>query len=236
MQIHELSTRTTQATDWLALDTNSQTYKAKTGQLRPEFTSHDASNPASWDDIAVISSSSNITTFFERLSYAVKNLRYIWKLIGSSDFSNVAETISGAIGNTALTTTATDLSGAIAEHEEDISQINGNLTELSELSVEEISSSYSAYIRVFRYGYLRILVIESVSGLNASGETTIGTIPTKDRPSAQVNQDFFPPSGSNVNISLRAYVATNGNIKIYNYSSNTGTINVRIRVPYLVGV
>ena len=130
MQIHELGTRTTQATDWLALDTNSQTYKAKTGQLRPEFTSHDNLNPTNWDDMAVISSSINITTFFERLSYAVKNLRYIWKLIGSNAFSNVAETLSGAIGNTALGTTATTLSGAIAEHEEDISTLNGNLSTL----------------------------------------------------------------------------------------------------------
>lgn len=131
MQIHELNTRTTQATDWLALDTNSQTYKAKTGQLCPEFTSHDASNPTNWDDVAVISSNSNITTFFERLSYAVKNLRYIWKLIGSSSFSNVASTISGAIGNTALTTTATSLSGAIAEHESDISGISSNISTIN---------------------------------------------------------------------------------------------------------
>lgn len=143
MQIHELGTRTTQATDWIALDTNSQTYKAKTGQLRPEFTSHDTSNPTSWDDMAVISSSINITTFFERLSYAVKNLRYIWKLIGSNAFSNVAETISGAIGNTALTTTATSLSGAIAEHEEDISTINGNLADWLKLETLTNNTSIS---------------------------------------------------------------------------------------------
>lgn len=145
MQIHELGTRTTQATDWLALDTNSQTYKAKTGQLRPEFTSHDASNPTSWDDVAVISSSSNITTFFERLSYAVKNLRYIWKLIGSNAFSNVAETISGAIGNTALTTTATNLSGAIAEHESDIIAVNSAVATLQNNTGKNFGS-YSSVV------------------------------------------------------------------------------------------
>lgn len=128
MQIHELGTRTPGVYDYAALDTGSQTYKAQVGDLKPEYTSYDAANPSSWVDVTTMGSNTKISTFFERLTYIVRNVRYLWKLIGSNAFSNVAETISGAIGNTALGTTATTLSGAIAEHEEDISTINGNLS------------------------------------------------------------------------------------------------------------
>lgn len=129
MQIHELNSRTPTATDEMALDTGSLTYKTTAGQLRPQFTSSDMANPTSWDDVPVlVGNNASITYVFERLTRMFRNIRYLWKLIGSNDFSNVAETISGAIGNTALTTTATDISGAIAEHEEDISTINGNLS------------------------------------------------------------------------------------------------------------
>lgn len=128
MQIHELNSRTPTDTDEMALDTGSQTYKTTVGLLKPQFVSYDMANPTSWDDVPLITGNSSIIFVFERLTRAVKNLRYLWKLIGSGDFSNVAETISGAIGNTALGTDATTLSGAIAEHESDISTINGNLT------------------------------------------------------------------------------------------------------------
>lgn len=135
MQIHELNTRTPGVYDYAALDTGSQTYKAKVGDLKPQYVSYDSANPTSWAEVATMGSNTPISTFFERVTYIARNVRYLWKLIGSGDFSNVSETISGAIGNTALTTTATDISGAIAEHEsdistieEDISTINGNLT------------------------------------------------------------------------------------------------------------
>lgn len=137
MQIHELNSRAPTDTDEMALDTGSQTYKTRVGLLKPQFTSYDMANPTSWDDVPLITGNSSIVFVFERLTRMFRNIRYIWKLLGSNDFSNVAETISGAIGNTALTTTATDISGAIAEHEadistleEDISTINGNLSTL----------------------------------------------------------------------------------------------------------
>lgn len=127
MQIHELGTRTPGVYDYAALDTGSQTYKAQVGDLKPEYTSYDAANPSSWVDVTTMGSNTKISTFFERLTYIVRNVRYLWKLIGSNAFSNVAETISGAIGNTALGTAATDISGAIAEHEGDIANLNAAL-------------------------------------------------------------------------------------------------------------
>ena len=142
MQIHELSTRTPGVYDYAALDTGSQTYKAQVGNLKPQFVSYDAANPTSWANVDTVGSNSPISSVFEKLTYIFRNVRYLWKLIGSNAFSNVAETISGAIGNTALTTTATSISGAIAEHEGDISTINNNLSTLihKSFSISENSS------------------------------------------------------------------------------------------------
>lgn len=127
MQIHELGTRTPDTSDYIALDTGTQTYKSTVGNLKPQYTSYDTASPTSWVNVDPVGSHSRISLVFERLTYMFRNIRYLWKLIGSGDFSNVAETISGAIGNTALTTTATDISGAIAEHEGDISDLNAAL-------------------------------------------------------------------------------------------------------------
>lgn len=239
MKIHELNTRTPSTSDYLALDNGTQTYKAKTGDLKPEYSSSDMLNPTTWTDFDLLGANAKLTSVLEKITKIAKNVRYFRKLIGSGSFSNVAATIAGAIGNTALPTTATSLSGAIAEHEGDISNINadistinGNLTP----SVESISSSYSTNVRIFRYGNLRILVIETVTGITASGDTDICTLPDNDKPSAQVNQDFFEPSGSNVTTTIRAYVTAGGVVRVHNYSTKTSTMNIRIRIPYLVGV
>lgn len=128
MQIHELNSRTPNTADYIALDTGSQTYKSTTGDLKPGFTTGDASDPTAWTDVTTITAGLSFTTLLNRITTMIKNVRYLWGLIGNSSFSNVASTISEAIGNTALGTTATTLSGAIAEHESDISTINGNLS------------------------------------------------------------------------------------------------------------
>lgn len=46
----------------------------------------------------------------------------------SKNIENDLNTLNGKIGNTALPTTAQTLTGAIAEHETDISSLNSNLT------------------------------------------------------------------------------------------------------------
>ena len=62
------------------------------------FTSGDSINPTGWTDIAAITSGLTHSTLANRLTTAVKNLRYIWKLIGSTDISTIGDsTVTGAI-------------------------------------------------------------------------------------------------------------------------------------------
>lgn len=141
MQIHDLNTKALTNPAYVAFDDGTDTYKA---DFKAEidnaaasavadadltdntvaFTSGDAASPTAWTAVDVLTSGLSLKTLFNLISTMVKNVRYIWNLLGSSSFSNVASTLTGAIGNTALTTTAQTLSGAIAEHESDINTLN----------------------------------------------------------------------------------------------------------------
>lgn len=158
MEIHDLNTKTLTDPAYIAFDDGTDTYKAEFNDAVEEkaaaavaaadltqnavaFTSGDAASPTAWSNVSVITSGSTLATLFNRISTMVKNVRYLWALIGSSSFQNVASTLSGAIGNTALSTTATTLSGAIAEHETDISTLNGNVGNIRCGRIENITNS-----------------------------------------------------------------------------------------------
>lgn len=147
MQIHDLNTKVLTDPAYVAFDDGTDTYKTEFNDVVADaaadavasadltdntvaFTSGDAASPTAWTAVDVLTSGLSLKTLFNRISTMVKNVRYIWNLLGSSSFSNVASTLTGAIGNTALTTTAQTLSGAIAEHESDISTLNSKLGQL----------------------------------------------------------------------------------------------------------
>lgn len=129
MQIHDLNTKALTNPAYVAFDDGTDTYKA---DFKAEidnaaadavadadltdnsvaFTSGDAESPTEWTAVDVLTSGLPIKTLFNRISTMVKNVRYIW----------------GLIGTTALGTTATTITGAIAEHEQDISGLNSKIS------------------------------------------------------------------------------------------------------------
>lgn len=158
MQIHDLNTKALTDPAYVAFDDGTDTYKTEFNDVVADaaaaavadadltdntvaFTSGDAASPTAWTAVDVLTSGLSLKTLFNRISTMVKNVRYIWNMLGSSSFSNVASTLTGAIGNTALTTTAQTLSGAIAEHESDISTLNSKMDEKSALLYITLSTS-----------------------------------------------------------------------------------------------
>lgn len=144
MEIHDLNTKALTDPAYVAFDDGTDTYKTEFNDVVADaaadavasadltdnmvaFTSGDSASPTGWTAVDVLTSGLSLKTLFNRISTMVKNVRYIWNLLGSSSFSNVASTLTGAIGNTALTTTAQTLSGAIVEHESDISTLNSKI-------------------------------------------------------------------------------------------------------------
>ena len=74
----------------------------KNGDNETGFSSGDDGNPDSWSDMDIIESRESPKTLFGKLSTAVKNVRWLYKLLGTTDISDLGEgkakgTVTGAI-------------------------------------------------------------------------------------------------------------------------------------------
>lgn len=62
------------------------------------FTNNDTTNPTSWSDISVLTSGEKHTSIFTKISTMFKNIRYLYKLIGTTDISAIGNgTITGGL-------------------------------------------------------------------------------------------------------------------------------------------
>ena len=62
------------------------------------FTSSDTSTVSEWTDVETISSGETHASIFSKISQMVKNVRYLWKLIGKTDISKIGDgTATGAL-------------------------------------------------------------------------------------------------------------------------------------------
>lgn len=128
MQIHDLNTKALTDPAYVAFDDGTDTYKTEFNEVVANaaasavadadltentvaFTSGDAASPTAWTAVDVLTSGLSLKTLFNRISTMVKNVRYIWNKIGTASMG----------------TTATTITGAIAEHESDISTLNSKL-------------------------------------------------------------------------------------------------------------
>lgn len=215
MQIHELNTKTPSTSDYLALDTGTQTYKANVGDLKPTYSSSDTSlSPTTWTDFDLLGSNAKFTSVLEKITKIAKNVRYFRGLIGSGSFSNVASTIAGAIGNTALPTTATSLSGAIAEHESDFSTINSKLSAtIFDLTRNTTNTTSGGGKGIYdkAAGTVR-LYLQWSNTSNTAANATLFTIPEAYRPSAAVTGYGMIRTSADVPLPANHAITTTGAI------------------------
>ena len=119
MQIHELNTKALTDPAYVAFDDGTDTYKADFKEVIDDavaeafssadvsggvvnYTSGDSESPTAWTNVSVMASGGTLATLMNRISTMVKNVRYLWSLIGSSSITNVSSTITEAIGNTSI--------------------------------------------------------------------------------------------------------------------------------------
>lgn len=82
----------------------------ETGNDTVAFTSGDNTNLTSWTDIAVMTSGEKHSSLLNKISTAIHNLRYLWKLMGTTDITGIGDgTVRGAIS--ALNTKTTTIDG-----------------------------------------------------------------------------------------------------------------------------
>ena len=88
------------------------TYQTKTGNTNSNsttFTSADSTSPTAWTDVAVLASGEKHSSLFNKISAMFKNVRWLYKMLGTTDISAYGDgTVTGAIK-----TVNTDLSNKI---------------------------------------------------------------------------------------------------------------------------
>ena len=83
-----------------------QTTTGDTKDNTVSFTSGDSANPTGWADVGLIASGEKHSSLWQKCSLFAKNVRYLWKLLGSTSLSGIGDgTVTGAISslNTGLT-------------------------------------------------------------------------------------------------------------------------------------
>lgn len=74
---------------------------AKTGDTKDNtvtFAAGDSINPTGWADIVAVTSGETHASLFRKISLAIKNLRYLYKIMGNTDISVIGDgTATGAI-------------------------------------------------------------------------------------------------------------------------------------------
>lgn len=92
---------------------------SKTGDSKDNtitFTSSDTTTPSGWTNVSVLQSGETHKSFVQKVSTMFKNLRYLWKLYGNNDISQLGDgTITGALNslNTGLAKVGTIVGGKI---------------------------------------------------------------------------------------------------------------------------
>lgn len=115
MQIHDLNEKTLTNPAYVAFDDGEDTYKtefndcvenaanaavaaADLTENEVAFTSGDAASPTAWSSVPVLASGSTLATLFNRISTMIKNVRWLYSKLGTTDISSIGNgTVTGAL-------------------------------------------------------------------------------------------------------------------------------------------
>lgn len=146
MEIHELNTKALTDPAYVPFDDGTDTYKAEFNEVVENaanaavaeadltnnpvaFTSGDAASPTAWSDVSVITTGSTLATLFNRISTMVKNVRWLYSRLGTTDISSIGGgTVTGAI-----------------------SALNGKLLKYKDVTIPSITIKATGYIELHNY-------------------------------------------------------------------------------------
>lgn len=225
MQIHDLNTGTPAATDVLAMDTGSDTYKTTPGNIVPSYTSGDSSTATSWTSVTAVASGLSFSTLIGRITTMMKNVRYLYGLLGTTDISGIGGgTVTGAISA---------LGGKIS---------SGTSVSISDFITAStgvtLASSGHVIYKTENHIYAKLMFTGAITS-NAAGYFNVGTLKTAYCPTAPqakgvvINNttggqvrgpatvEIF--AGGTIRIATGANAATYGNSS-YPWSTDTGIL------------
>ncbi len=115
------------------------------------FTSADTESPTSWTNVSVLTSGEKHSSIFNKISTMFKNLRYLYKILGTTSISSIGNgTVTGAI-----------------------STINNNLSNWETLTISETYSGFKYTGGLMKYHPILKLAFISVT-IQATAATTTG--------------------------------------------------------------
>ena len=152
MQIHELPTGTLGDSDYAAIDNGSTNRKLS---LKSAINSLITSGISAIQS-ALTTAQNNITSLQNSMSTANSNITALQTKVGSASTVNVGDgSLAGAVGNTVMGTTATTLSGAVKEHEDQIGNTDitgvddGTITGAIDMINSSLTGSVTSYTPSF---------------------------------------------------------------------------------------
>ncbi len=163
------------------------------------YTSADVAdgNATAWTSVTALTSGLTHATLLNRISQMFKNIRYLYKVLGTSDISNIGNgTVRGAL--TAL---------------------NSNYEDITDKINWGTSINYQAY-RIGKVVFITFMCIEKTS----SGNTTIITIPTSLAPNKQTTLNSALVAGADIHKKSWCYINTNGTIILNVYLNGVITV------------
>lgn len=247
MQIHELPSASPSASDYIPIDNGTATRKTTLssidmGSNEITFTSGDTSSPSSWQTVAVMASNT-AANLMNAISKMVANIRWLYNRLGTSSTGTTATTVTGAIaehstkiGSADMGTTATTLTGAIAEVNDSVSDNSDAIAELnSNITPQNISLNAASGFNIATNNSLKIgaLVVINikVSGANITASTAgiVASIPSAYRPSSETSLVLNVTAGE----SASGWIRANGDIVIVPVTTLTNR-EIRIMSVYHV--
>lgn len=210
MQIHELPSASPSASDYIPIDNGTATRKATLssidiGSNEITFTSGDTSSPSSWQTVAVMASNT-AANLMNAISKMVANIRWLYNRLGTSSTGTTATTVTGAIaehstkiGSAEMGTTATTLTGAIAEVNDSI-----NSKFIDEDVSSQVNIPFTAIEKsiIKRGDKVRVHVELNLTSFIANYNYTLWTMPTSLRPKYPVFAACYQADSNYLNTGL----------------------------------
>lgn len=182
MQIHDLNTKALTDPAYVAFDDGTDTYKTEFNDVVANaaasavsdadltdntvaFTSGDAASPTGWTAVDVLTSGLTIKVLFNRISTMVKNVRWLYSKLGTTDISSIGGgTVTGAI------------SSLNSKFTSDSVPNNTNINTVLNSGVYLLSGSFTYTNAPDTYGVLEVLVPNPSGSIKVQRLTTVNTV------------------------------------------------------------
>lgn len=149
------------------------------------------------------------------------------RINGQDYTSSLSDAEIAFMGNFSLPTTAQTLSGAIAEHENDISELNSNLTSIDVTSRVTFNQTMHDWTKIYANKYHVSGMLRFTTPTTVSSDYILGTLPNDLKPKHNVFTIMATTwTGAVAGI---LYINTAGNIFL---ASNVWTANKGVVVSF----